>query len=380
MDYLRLLWLPRVLSTGVYNDGYMASTGWLSPATTLPSVLAIVALLALGFAVRRRAPALSAALLFFFAGHLLESTVIALELYFEHRNYLPAMLMFWPLARVLCRWKVPMRARAAGALVLIALLAATTWQRAALWGQPDRMALLWAAQNPASSRAQATAASTEARAGGAALAMARLGPLWQAHPHDLQLALNYASAACAVRGLQDTEIAAIGEALRRSESGDQLVHRWLGRALDAAAANTCRNLDLRVVERWLAAARANPHLARLDGRRQDLHGIAGRLALQRGLPDLALAEFDQGLAADPKPDVAMAQAAMLATHGHYRQALAHLDHFERQPPPPAARRWNMRRLHAWVLERQDYWPRELALLRRKVRAELNEDVAPSASP
>ena len=47
---------------------------------------------------RRKYPLLALPVLFFFAGHLLESTVIGLELYFEHRNYLPAAFLFMPLA------------------------------------------------------------------------------------------------------------------------------------------------------------------------------------------------------------------------------------------------------------------------------------------
>ncbi|MEG1806348.1 MAG: hypothetical protein RR327_08155, partial [Clostridia bacterium] len=47
---------------------------------------------------RKKYPLITLAILFFFAAHLMESTVIGLELYFEHRNYIAAIFLFLPLA------------------------------------------------------------------------------------------------------------------------------------------------------------------------------------------------------------------------------------------------------------------------------------------
>src|SRR6185437_6148071 len=97
VDYLQLLWLPRPFSSGLFNDQYVASTSLLHPADTLPAIIGVLALLGSAWWIRRRHSVLALAVLFYFAGQLLESTSIPLELYFEHRNYVPALLMFWPL-------------------------------------------------------------------------------------------------------------------------------------------------------------------------------------------------------------------------------------------------------------------------------------------
>ena len=95
------------------------------------------------------------------------------------------------------------------------------------------------------------------------------------------------------------------------------------------------------------------------------------MALLRDQPDIALAHFDRALAAYVTPDAAAMQTAMLATNGHYTQALAHLDHYERIKQRTRARHgWNMRRVHEAVLDAQGYWPYELGLLREKLRAEI----------
>ncbi len=97
-EYLSLLWLPHPYTAGLFNDAVTVSTGLLAPPSTLASIVFLAGLLAAAVALRRRYPALALGVLFYFAAQLLESTVVPLELYYEHRNYVPAMLMFWPLA------------------------------------------------------------------------------------------------------------------------------------------------------------------------------------------------------------------------------------------------------------------------------------------
>jgi hypothetical protein len=366
MDYLQALIVPRVLSTGLYNDAYVFSRGLLSPVSTLLAWVAIAGMVVGAFALRKRAPALAAAVLFFFAGHLLESTVIPLELYFEHRNYLPAMLLGWPLALALFEWQASEKGKVAIALVLVALLASITWQRASLWAQQDRMAWLWAERSPESPRAQATAALFETKSGRADRAIVRLEQRAQARPGDLQLALNLANARCAYRGLSQADIDAVATALRTATAGDQLVYRWLGQSLEVARAGQCRGLTLATIDAWVAASAENPRIRSMEGRRQDLATLRGRLALAHGAPARALEEFDRALRESPTPQTVAGQAAMLATAGCYTEALAHLDTFATMPAPARDRHWSMRVLHARILERQHFWPEQLQGLRAEI--------------
>ena len=64
-----------------------------SPFSTLPALLAIVALAILSLAYGRKAPLACFAWLFFLINHLVESTILPLELVFEHRNYLPSTFL-----------------------------------------------------------------------------------------------------------------------------------------------------------------------------------------------------------------------------------------------------------------------------------------------
>ncbi len=116
------------------------STGWLSPPSTAAMGLAVTT--ALGFAAwRRRAqPLLAFGILWFFAHQLVEGTVLSLELYYEHRMYIPSVFLYFGLAwtawRLAARFPRP---RIATGLAMAALLAveagATTW-RARIWAEP----------------------------------------------------------------------------------------------------------------------------------------------------------------------------------------------------------------------------------------------------
>ncbi|MDY7034894.1 MAG: tetratricopeptide repeat protein [Thermodesulfobacteriota bacterium] len=74
------------------------STSLFHPVSTFLSILLIlgsVAYLAYG---ARKHPLISFCFLFFFLNHLIESTIFPLELIYEHRNYIPSMLFFVPVA------------------------------------------------------------------------------------------------------------------------------------------------------------------------------------------------------------------------------------------------------------------------------------------
>ncbi|MBI5593861.1 MAG: tetratricopeptide repeat protein [Deltaproteobacteria bacterium] len=74
------------------------STSILNPLTTIGSIILISGLLAIAFFRIRKMPVLSFSILFYFLNHIIESTVIPLELVFEHRNHLPSAFVFFPVA------------------------------------------------------------------------------------------------------------------------------------------------------------------------------------------------------------------------------------------------------------------------------------------
>jgi tetratricopeptide (TPR) repeat protein len=95
--YLTLIFYPVPTRLSIEHD-FALSTSLVNPWTTLISILLIFGLIGVGVSQIRRRPVLSFAVLFFFLNHLIESSIIGLELIFEHRNYLPSLFIFFPVA------------------------------------------------------------------------------------------------------------------------------------------------------------------------------------------------------------------------------------------------------------------------------------------
>jgi hypothetical protein len=145
IDYIGLLLFPRSPRLGLFTDDFTVSTGLLAPPSTLLAIIALLAITGLAIVVRKRAPSVFAGWLFFLVAHAVESTILPLELYFEHRNYLPAF-GFWLAVVGLCELltrNLPFNVlspRKLGLLVaggFVLVFGFGTLGRAWVWQQPD---------------------------------------------------------------------------------------------------------------------------------------------------------------------------------------------------------------------------------------------------
>jgi len=74
------------------------SHGLLNPPATLVSLLIIATIFTLAIIKIKKHPLICYCVFFFFLNHLVEGTVIPLELIYEHRNYIPSFFFFLPIA------------------------------------------------------------------------------------------------------------------------------------------------------------------------------------------------------------------------------------------------------------------------------------------
>lgn len=95
--YISLLFYPMPNRLCITHE-ITLSQGLLSPPSTLISMLIIMGLIIYALIKVKKWPLLSYCILFFFINHLIESTILPLELAFEHRNYLPSLLFFVPIS------------------------------------------------------------------------------------------------------------------------------------------------------------------------------------------------------------------------------------------------------------------------------------------
>ncbi|MBF0140951.1 MAG: hypothetical protein HQL74_11810 [Magnetococcales bacterium] len=158
-DYLRLIVAPKFHELGLFHDDYSTSHSLTQPPSTLWCLVFLAALLVTALALRNHFSWISFGILWFFAGHLMESTFLPLELYFEHRNYLPlfgiAFIAAWAVQSLYYQTnqrRTRMLSVGLGAL-LLGQWAFMSHDESQLWGDPIRQALIWSEENPKSARA-----------------------------------------------------------------------------------------------------------------------------------------------------------------------------------------------------------------------------------
>lgn len=165
--YVGLLIFPVPSRFSLFHDYIDVSNSLYEPVTTALAVAGLS--ITIWFAVYR--PRLHSAIkfgiLWFLAGHLLESSVFGLDLAYEHRNYLPSIGLVFALlvggARLIERvhWRFAMLGLSASAVV--AVLGFSTWVRAGEWSDTATLAYTTAYNHPASPRANSFAARVSLR-------------------------------------------------------------------------------------------------------------------------------------------------------------------------------------------------------------------------
>ncbi|WP_322521268.1 hypothetical protein SR882_10980 [Guyparkeria halophila] len=148
-EYVKCALLPTPGCFSPFHDDYtLVSPVFWGPALAAWMLVAVAAIW-----LRRLFPVIALGVLWFLVGHALESSTISLEMYFEHRNYVPAVGLTYAIAAAifLVGKKHPRLAVFGGLsyyLSILMILLSTT----SLWGRPALAAEIWHIERPESVR------------------------------------------------------------------------------------------------------------------------------------------------------------------------------------------------------------------------------------
>ncbi|HED16027.1 MAG TPA: hypothetical protein ENI64_04295 [Gammaproteobacteria bacterium] len=279
--YLRSLLVPDSTSMGLLHDDFEKSTGLLSPVSTLLSVLAWSTIPVLAWIYRKRtwhiyffAP------IFFLAAHAMESSVFALELYFEHRNYLASFSVYLMLAYGLFDLKQRYNKYFLVSFFLILLPTAhviASYQRIQVWRSAVSIILSDLHWHPKSPRAHGTMAGLYLNTGEYLKALEHINTVFNLKPKLIPEAyLMRLTALCGANTeIHDSEYSAFRKAM--DTPGAYPPTESFGLLRDYIKNDQCEMLDLHrfidIVEEWsvkhdkLASKRklwiTNVHLSQL---------------------------------------------------------------------------------------------------------------------
>lgn len=183
--YLRNMIFPNLNEMSIYQDGYIAISE--ANVSVVVSVAILAIMLAIAVSLKRRMSYVSFGIGLFFLSHLLESTVLPLELVFEHRNYLSILGVC--IAVVLPAWAVLKRYSrrpvvvVAMAVLPILMMAQVTYVRSVEWSSKEALVAAALENKPNSLRARMGKTEQLAAEGRLEELLAHLDASIESHPN-----------------------------------------------------------------------------------------------------------------------------------------------------------------------------------------------------
>jgi hypothetical protein len=154
--YLQMILMPSINELGLYHDDFIISRSLVDPPATLLAMIFMCSLIVVAIVTIRKYPLFAFGILWFFAAHLLESTILPLEIVHEHRNYVANFGIIFSLVYLLARLPLlTLHPSVKYALYLfpVILLSYVTNLRAYQWSDNILHAVYEARHHPNSARA-----------------------------------------------------------------------------------------------------------------------------------------------------------------------------------------------------------------------------------
>jgi hypothetical protein len=362
-DYVHLIFVPMRSSLGPFHDDYLISKGLLSPPSTLVFLLLWFCAIGGALALRRRFPAAAFSLLWFVAGHSIESSVFALENYFEHRNYLPAIgllfLVVYLVWQVPVRWRNLSRAALAGYAVLFLLICDAT---AEVWGNHRLAAELWYQEHPGSERGAQYLAQQYALAGQPEKAQALIDQTSRSHPNNIGLALQSLQTSCGL-GMEQKMLERLLDpaagTLLRNGSASTLICEVLNKTALMVTEKQCDPVSSDAMHSIIEPIMDNPRLRHSPDIGYCLHDVQAMLYYFDGNLDMTMQHLEKAFAYRKFLNLAARMVEIPASAGLYDVALEKIRVTLEQKPknPLVAHAWEDRmttlRLEIEQLREQD---------------------------
>lgn len=339
-EYLLNAFVPRPGHFGPYHDAYPVARNLLAPLTLL-AVLGWIAAFLLSMAWRHRHPVVAFAVLWFLAGHLLESTTIPLELYFEHRNYIPIIgpvfALFYMTLQAPNQYRLIVRV---GLSFYILVNALFLFSQASMWGNPQVSARFWHMQFPNSVRAATSLATEQLSLEGPAGTSSTLREFSEKHPKHGYIRIPDLTLSCIIA--PEGEHSSIVQALRTTlpeVAFSYTAGRMLSELAETTMGGKCRSVDNHIVEDLAEKLLSNRRYKRDAVYNQFHHQIMAQLARSRGDIDTTIEHLHRAIEFQPSPDLNMMVVTTLALDGQFGAARHFIEQASTRAPQHPFRRY-----------------------------------------
>jgi tetratricopeptide (TPR) repeat protein len=321
--YIWKIFLPDQQLGSVFHDAYNFSTGVFSPPATALSILFLLFLFGMAVFWRHKQPVFSFSVFWFFTLHLIESTFLPLELYFEHRNY---MAMFGPLfaiawyVRKLLSSTIDMKAKSVAVVFVVGNFILSSWLTYSviqIWSTQERFYQHMAEQQPRSLRARLVYSEYLESIGQYQEALEQLYILREYHPNEVVVLLRLWNFACLYRLEQPMSLLQISKQpdLRLSMGSVSFQLEALENNLRAGYCTMPPHEELIALYQRVTEFTMRP------GRSARARFNFSNLYLLFNQPDQALEKLDEAYAFQPSISIRLRQAVVAGIAGNYELGL-----------------------------------------------------------
>ena len=342
-EYCYDLLLPRPSAFSIFHDGHLISVSLFQPWYTVLAVGGALTLFVSACLLRRKLPLFAFAIFWYLSGHALESTFLDLELYFEHRNYLPCFAIFLAVAGLIAagiRRINTQRLAIVCATSYYLIVITITYTEVRLWHNPELQAIQWSKNNPQSTRAAYYLGHYYLAVDELEKAEAAFVQMAKQHPNTLlPLMKKIIIRGCFRRETisEDEWVATLqATASAKFNVNKQMYASIVFRALDELATDVltgkCEGVELRWLAALFNAFLDSPNHVHL---RPLLHKMISVVFLEMGYASTALEHINRSVGLRESPENLIIQTRLLSIlneHNKAQQALQRLYLYLRHNP------------------------------------------------
>lgn len=260
--YLKLIIVPQLSDMGLYHDDFKVVTS-INVQTVLCTLVLVSAAMLMYFA-RKKAPIIAFGIAWYFVSHAIESTILPLEMVFEHRNYLASfglllMFTYYFIPLVQKADKAPRRIYYSFSILFILLLATITYQRSYIWSSSVKFLQESRIQHPLSPRVHIEIANLFLQEQEYEAAFAELNEAARLDPNNAGIALHKILIYCR---LQYVPPSIYEEAKQKIKQG--AITPYVITVLDTMVQNMfnkqCPSIDKKKIIELIRTCYENPYL------------------------------------------------------------------------------------------------------------------------
>ena len=332
-EYLINAFIPRAGNFGPFHDGYPVARSLLDPLT-LAAVSSWLVISAIAIVWRRRHPLVAFSVLWFLAGHLLESTTLPLLLYFEHRNYLPIVGPVFAICALLVtvsRSQKPVLY--AGTTCYVTLNAFVLFGLSSLWGNPAQAFPYWQQHFPNSMFAATAALEIRLLVEGPESTKHALHELVAARPEAGYLSIYELSLSCTVEPHADhrKKVTELERSLPQVDFS-YTTATMLEDLLEEGTRTECNGVDTSAVKRLAQSVMKNPSYRINRSYNQRHQQLMALIAQLEGNVKQAIRHLEQAIEYMPSNELNQMMVVTHVAKNDFEAARAFVDNARRNAP------------------------------------------------